>query len=366
MTVYRRPGSRVWWMDFTAAGTRTRQSTGTQDKAAARQVEAAARLDAKRSRAQPSRWRLRHLFGSYWEGRAAHSKSAATLKYQLAALSDGLGPNLFVADLTSAAIARYVEQRRIARVIEKDGEPDSAVLRANASINRELQALRAALNYAEEIHDQPIPRIKWKGLILKEPPVRIRYLEFADYQRLLDACLDDEMRLMVMLACTSGLRRENLRQVTWEQIDLIHGRISVIAKGGKNFQVKLSGSPLAALQRHAAETLRTAQAGAQASAQAARLTGLAFTRPNWRRRWEAARKAAGLTNYRWHDNRHTFATWARSAGVDLLDLKDAMNHSTIQMTTKYAHITADQGNTAWDAVANRLEAQAKTKGKSNE
>lgn len=353
MTVYRRPNSRIWWMDFTVAGERIRESTRTEDKAEARQIEAKRRLEARRARAQPSRWRLRHLFGVWWEGRASTTRTAATFKGHLAALSDGLGANTFMADLTAADVLRYIDRRRIISTSKDAHGRETARLRAPASINRELQALRAAINYAVEVHDQPAPRINWKKLMLKQPPGRVRYLTHEEYQRLLAATQDDEMRLMITLACTTGLRRENLRQIHWEKIDLIEGRINVIAKGGKNFQVRLSGQPLEALRRHAAAR-RAQDAGAS-------LTGSAFLLPNWRRRWAATLKAAAISDYRWHDHRHTFASWARMAGVDIADIRDALNHSTIHMTTRYAHISKEDESTAWDAVTARLAANNKDK-----
>jgi len=358
MTLYRRDDSRIWWMDFTMAGARIRRSTHTEDKAEARQIEATARLEAKRARAQPSRWRLRHLFGVWWEGRAMHTRTAATFKGHLAALSDGLGANTFMADLTAADVLRYIDSRRIISTTTNEQGRETARLRAPASINRELQALRAAINYAVDVHDQPAPRIRWKALMLKQPAVRVRYLTQPEYQRLLAACQDDhEMRLMINLACTTGLRRENLRQIQWEKIDLIEGRINVIAKGGKNFQVRLSGQPLDALRRHAA---KAKQAGPGKPA-IQTLTGPAFPAPNWRRRWETVLNAAGIKDYRWHDHRHTFASWARMAGVDIADIRDALNHSTIHMTTRYAHITKEGESTAWDAVSARLTQTTKGK-----
>jgi len=347
MTLYRRPPSLIWYFDITpAGGTRQRRSTGTADKAEARIIESQARLAATQAKAQPKRWRVRHLLGAYWEGHAKHKPSAATLFYPLQALADTLGPNTFVADITAAMLVRYVATRRIGKPgLDAAGKP-VARLRANSSINRELAILRAAMNFAADVHQQPVPRIKWSAVRLKEPPGRVRALTFADYQRLIDACPDDELRLMVAIACASGLRRENVRQITWERIDLVDGRISVIVKGGKNFQARLSGAPLEQLRRHAASALAAIPQG-----QPRQLGGLAFAKPNWRRRWEAARAASGLQDFRWHDLRHTFATWARKAGVDLGDIKDAMGHQSIQMTMRYAHISPEHQTTAWDTVA---------------
>lgn len=248
---------------------------------------------------------------------------------------------MFVSDVSAATLVTYVEARRIGRVIMVDGKP-AARLRSPASINRELELLRAAMNYAADVHGQPVPRIVWTKIKLKEADKRVRYLTLKEYQRLLVAASDDEMRLMVTLACASGLRRENLRGVGWHQIDLLNGRITVVAKGGINREVRLSGEPLETLRRYAATGQRKRNG---------KLEGPAFPMPNWRKRWERTRAAAGLPNYRWHDHRHTFASWARMAGVDIADIADALFHSSIQMTTRYAHITPEHASTAWSRVA---------------
>lgn len=341
MTLYRRKDSPVWWCDITVGGRRIRQSTGCEGKREARQVEADLRAEMKNATARPSQWRVRHLLGTYWEDVAKHKSAEKTFKYQLAALSDGLGPNTPVMSITGTLLMAYIAGRR-ASVRTLKGGATAVRARSNASINRELGLLRAALNHAADVHEQPIPRIIWKKIVLAEPAERVRYLTFAEYEAMLAAATDDELRLMIALACASGLRRENVRGITWDNVDLINGRINVVAKGDRNFQAKLSGSPLEWLRRHAAEAQKAA---------GGKLEGAVFTAPNWRRRWEATRKRSGVRNYRWHDHRHTFASWARMAGVDLADVADALNHTTLQMTRRYAHITPEYSGRAWDRVA---------------
>lgn len=348
MSLYRRPNSKTWWYDFTWKGRRHRASTGTESKAEARQVEAAALTEAKRATAQPDRWRVRHLFGAYWEGRAQHAANAKTLKGQLAALSDGLGPNTYVTDISADMIVRYLAQRRIGRVRKVEGKEVAAV-RSNATLNRELQALRAAMNFAADAHGQTVPRIAWKKLRLKEPDERVRHLRQEEFARLLASATDPEMACMIVLAIGSALRKQNLRTLTWEQVDLLTGRLGpIVTKGGKNFEVRLSGDPLERLRLHAAAVTKAK----------GKLEGPLFTLPNFRKRWERTRAAAGIANYRWHDHRHTFGAWMRIAGVDLASIRDAMNHSSIAMTTRYTHITAEEATTAWDVMGQRLASKA--------
>jgi integrase len=86
--------------------------------------------------------------------------------------------------------------------------------------------------------------------------------------------------------------------------------------------------------------------------------GKVFDTTNFEKRWRAATKAAGLIDFRFHDLRHTFASWARQSGADIADVKDALGHSDISMTMRYAHIRPDAENTAFDKVSAALAAHS--------
>ncbi len=61
-------------------------------------------------------------------------------------------------------------------------------------------------------------------------------------------------------------------------------------------------------------------------------------REAFRTAWEAAVKRAKLTDVRFHDLRHTFASWAVQRRVTLPELKDLLGHSSLQMVQRYAHL----------------------------
>lgn len=68
---------------------------------------------------------------------------------------------------------------------------------------------------------------------------------------------------------------------------------------------------------------------------------LPITEWQLRQSWDFARAATGLQHVRWHDLRHTCASWLVQAGVPLLTVKEWLGHSTIAVTERYAHL-ADQ------------------------
>jgi integrase len=58
--------------------------------------------------------------------------------------------------------------------------------------------------------------------------------------------------------------------------------------------------------------------------------------------WRRCRKKAGVVDYRWHDNRHTFATELLRATGNLKLVQAALHHARIETITKYAHVLGDE------------------------
>lgn len=321
MRLYQRPGSPFWYYSFTVRGHRFRGSTGTDVKAVAKVKAAAALTEAEAATPQQDRWRMRHLTGTYLSAHGQHRATATTITYQLANLNRLLGKDRFISDLSGKDIIEYRAKRKGEGV-------------ANASVNRELTLLRAALAMARDHYNQDVPKILWKGLFLPEPPGRTRFLSREEYDRLLVAC-DTELRLIVMIAVHTGLRRDNIESLAWEQIDMGARVARFVTKGGKAHVVRLSAPVLAGLSTTKPDDRH----------------GPLFTTPNRRRRWYRALKTAGLADFRFHDLRHTFASWARIAGADIAAIRDALGHGSVAMTMRYAHITPETHSTAFDAVA---------------
>ena len=95
--------------------------------------------------------------------------------------------------------------------------------------------------------------------------------------------------------------------------------------------------------------------------------GLVFVSPvtgkrydNVNTTWRQVLKSAGITNFRWHDMRHDFASRLVMAGADLYVVKELLGHSTIQMTERYAHLAPS----ATAAAVSLLDPQPQVKPKS--
>lgn len=323
MSLYQRAGSPNWYYSFTLDGVRFRGSTGCTARAQALQVEAEARHRAKAQRRRKDPWRLRDCFGAYWVEHAKFARDFAAIEAKLDALSRLLGKNTLISELTNADLMDY----RAAR--QREG------LQAH-SVNRDFAYLKAALRHAHQMHGQEVAPIAWKAIKAKEPPHRIRFLSRDEYARLLAVC-DDGLAKIVKLAVATGLRKTNLLQLEWQQVDLASGLVTVKLKGNKIGRVKLTPASKAALV-----------AGVEDR------RGRVFETKNFRKRWEKAVADAKLEDFRFHDLRHTFASWARMAGADIADICEAMHHSSVSVTMRYAHIEPEEHTTAFDRISQQV------------
>jgi integrase len=77
-------------------------------------------------------------------------------------------------------------------------------------------------------------------------------------------------------------------------------------------------------------------------------TGLKLT--TFRHAWEGACKQAGISGFRFHDLRHTFATRLRAKGVHEMDIMTLLGHTTLQMTSRYTHAMPQNLRTAVDSL----------------
>ncbi len=319
MSLYRRTGSPFWQYSFAVNGVRFRGSTGCASKRDAQIVEAGKRHEIKQRRKHIDAFRLRDCFGAYWDEHAKHTRSAKFVFGKLAALTRILGRETLMNDLTNANLLDYRAKRR-----GEGLEPHS--------VNRDLAILKAALNHANQLHGQQIPALAWKRIKVAEPPNRTRFLKQEEFAALIEAS-DPGLQLIIRFAVATGLRKANVLSLDWREVDLSGAMVTVTVKGDKTHSVALTPELRAAL---ATDRQRI---------------GKVFDTTNVRKRWEKAVRDAGLEDFRFHDLRHTFASWARQSGADLADIKDALGHSSVAVTMRYAHIEAGQHKTAFDRVA---------------
>jgi integrase len=127
------------------------------------------------------------------------------------------------------------------------------------------------------------------------------------------------------LALNTGMRWAEQYELTWECVDLKHDQLMIgRSKHGERRFVELNANALTALDRLLALNPTASLVCPDADAH--------------REWWDAVRNEAKLTDFRWHDLRHTFATRLVRDGVSLYEISELLGHKTLVMTRRYAHL----------------------------
>ena len=305
-----------WQVDVRVSGQRVRRTVAT--KALAAELETKLRDDAGRIKAglQPNRTLADALVQHLTAG------AKALRSY------DSL---LYVARVIRPHLSRPIDQiADAAAAIIREGQKKG---RQPATINRHLALLRKIGNqaYVWRWVDSPVGK---RVQLLPERNERHVYLTREQVAQVAAKCKSEGARDAVLLAAYTGLRRGELlalRPENWRD-------------GALWLSTSKSGRP------------RRVPVPPDAQEICARLP-LTITANALRRDFAQARTALALSHVHFHDLRHTYASWLIQAGVDLISLKSLMGHSTLQMTSRYAHL--EDANL--DAAVARLGGQTVTK-----
>jgi integrase len=162
----------------------------------------------------------------------------------------------------------------------------------------------------------------------------------------------DYLRPVVLVALNTGLRRGEILQLEWKDVDLDGKWITVsgaIAKNGQTRRVPLNAEAVAILQ--AWRQFRSRRASAARVFPGSDGEGLQRIDKAWRSLIEIA----GIEKFRFHDLRHYFASRLVQSGIDLNTLRELMGHADITMVLRYAHMSPDRLAMAVERVARAAE-----------
>ena len=262
------------------------------------------------------------------KGKRSVDGDALALKRLLA----WFGADTPVAGITAHRISQY-ERARIADT-SRLGRPVSP-----ATVNRELALMRHLLRLARRWgYVAAVPEIE----LAREPQGRLRFLSEDDAVRLLAACRESQNRHLAAIgtvAINTGMRRGEIMGLTWERVDLARGVLMLEeTKNGRRREVPMNRAVYDALTALPGDKAR-GPVFRKASGAAWGSVRTAFTR---------ACEAAKLTDFRFHDLRHTCASWLVMRGRNLKEVQELLGHRSFAMTLRYAHLSSDRLR---DAVA---------------
>ena len=206
------------------------------------------------------------------------------------------------------------------------------------SVDRNLQVLRRFFNWCIEqglAADNPLRRVKF----FRADTKRLRYLTEEQLRKLLDEAdkvtRSPYLRVAIELAVYTGLRRGNLLGLQWEWVDWLNRVVRVPrTKSGKPLALPLNGTAYAALQR-----LWTERSDSPFVFAHAKGTNAGEAVQDFKKGFHRAVENAGIEDFRWHDLRHTFASWLVMRGASLRAVAELLGHQTMQMTMRYAHLS---------------------------
>ena len=156
----------------------------------------------------------------------------------------------------------------------------------------------------------------------------------------------DYLKPMVLVSLNTGMRRNALFSLRWDDIDFQAETILLRAEAAKSGKHTII--PMNTVTR---ETLSAWQK------QTGRDSGLVFVNPltgkkfdNCKKAWGSLLNDAKIKNFRWHDMRHDFASRLVMKGVDLNTVRELLGHSDIKMTMRYAHLAPEKKRKAVDML----------------
>lgn len=360
MTIYRPKGKPFYHYDFQMKGNRYHGSTHCVSKRDAERYERDLRTEIASGRREKPTITLDLGAGLYWDDKGQFEANGATTEYQLGNLVRLIGGPMLVHDIDDLTVSRFVAVRRserkrrgvkkVRRVKKGELPAPPPPLVSNATVNREVELLKRLLRFLSGRYR--VGEIDWKKHKLAEKQERIREAspeeEDALFARLREE--DADLADLVEFSLLSGQRKNAIVTLLWSKVDLKRGTASVHTKGDvwhtfpltqrmkeiiANRPKKDSGGFVFS---YVCKRPRPEKAG-----QPMRLAGhrYPYSKQGWDRTWRRMLKEAGITDFRFHDLRHTSATRLVRSSGNLKAAQKLLGHARIETTARYAHVTGD-------------------------
>lgn len=206
---------------------------------------------------------------------------------------------------------------------------------SGSTANRYLAILAHVYTVAirdwEWISESPVKKVRR----CNEPRGRTRFLSDDERQRLLKSCKASRNKALyplIVLALSTGCRRNELLKLTWDDIDL--SRALIFIRDSKNHQPRtlpITGSALTLLEEMYTPIKSTSEKVFKAP-----LTGKVYNLEN---AWQTALRRANIKEFRFHDLRHSCASYLAMNGATLVDIAAILGHRDLKQTMRYAHLS---------------------------
>jgi len=262
----------------------------------------------------------------------ARNRNAENVKRHLNWWRDELGAFALSA-VTPAAISDARDKLRRA---VNGGKGKGRKPRSAGTVNRYLVALSAVLRVAADewlwIETTPMAKVKKLG----EPRGRVRFLSDDERKALLEACKASDSTMLypvVVVALSTGMRQGEILGLTWDRVDLKRGALIIEeTKNGERRTVPVVGHAAAVLKEYRRLHRRLDTKLVFPSKEGKQPAAI-------RQSWHRAVTRAGLTDFRFHDLRHSAASYLAMNGASITEIADVLGHKTLAMVKRYSHLT---------------------------
>lgn len=330
MAIYKVKGKKGdrWYIDFYNEGQRIRKVLGSKKDA----EHTLTLLEADSLRGElylikKSDMSFKELTEKYLEyGETNGKRSLERDEYSIKALMDRF-QYMKITQINPLLIEDYKKKRQDEK-------------RKSGTINRELSCLRHMFNLAKKwkiIRESPMSEVK----LLKEDRYKMRILGKAEADLLIDAA-EEHLKPIILTALNTGMRRGEILGLRWSDIDFVNYNIHARnTKSGKDRTVPMNSLLATAFKKLDMSSdflfphpLKKDQARKDIS---------------WS--FKVALRDAGIEKLRFHDLRHTAASWMIvDCGVDLVTVSEILGHSDIKITMIYCHASQESRRRAVEGL----------------
>jgi integrase len=327
--LYKRKDSPFWHISIYHNGRHYRFTTKTTSLRIAEQIHNKKKsqlLAGEITEIADTKLTLNQLGDMYLNFAKTKKKSSSDRDKQVIdRLLEFFGPDLKISRIRVYDVERYQAKRM-------------AEGRKPGTINKEVTCMKAMFNKAvswDKLRINPIKAVRQ----LKVNNVIVRFLSLAEMNKLIE-CSAPYMRDIIIFALNTGMRRGEILGLDWKDVDFENRFIAVRdTKSSEDRKIPMN-STLADLLTPLKKTEGKVFLGRGG-------VGMKDVKKGFHR----TMKDAGIKNFRFHDLRHTFASHLVMNGIDIVTVKELLGHKSLEMTLRYAHLSAQHKSLAVEHLA---------------
>jgi integrase len=328
----RPPGSGVWWINYYEGGKQHREKAGSKQNAIdLYKIRKAAILTGRKlPDLKNGKVTLSALIDDALEYARTHASRARDYQGKAEIVRGALGTR----------IASSITPQDIHGWLSKQCKTPATYNRYKAFLS--LVYKQAMINGKADSNPARLVRQR------KEPVGRLRFLSYEEYEKLrkvIERRYPEHVAEFIVSIHT-GMRLTEQYTVTWNQVSCDRKTIELTkTKNGSRRTVHLNPDALAAIE----SARRPGQKGNEAVFPSAEKE---FSTRAW---FESCMEEAGIADYVWHSNRHTFCSWLAMNGASTREIMIASGHKTFTMAAKYSHLSPSHNQGVVDRISIALQ-----------